>query len=573
MGATPACREPQSGVAAFPKCVMAADDFIRRIVADDLASGRHSGVVTRFPPEPNGFLHIGHAKSICLNFGVAAENGGSCYLRYDDTNPIAEEQAFVDAIRADVNWLGFETPLVTHASDYFPRLYEIAEHMIGNGHAFVDSSSAEKISTDRGTLTSPGRPSPYRDRSAKENLDLFRRMRAGDFGDGEQVLRARIDMASPNINLRDPVLYRVRHVEHARTGRDWCIYPMYDLAHTLSDALEGITHSLCTLEFEDHRPLYEWLLDHSGLSLRTRPRQYEFGRLNLGHSVTSKRRVADLIRMQAVEDWDDPRLVTLSALRRRGYPPEVLREFCARAGVSRSEQMIGADQLETVVRDALNRDAPRAMAVARPLKVVLTNLPEGHFEELPADNHPKRPEMGARNVPFSREIFIERTDFMEDPPRRFFRLRPGGEVRLRNAYIIRCDEVLRGADGEPAELRCSIDPGSRSGSEGARRKVKGTIHWVSAAHSIPAELRLYRPLFTVERPDLASGTPPLSEQVNSRSLEVAAAARLEPGLASAGAGDSWQFERLGYFTPDSEHSSPRALIFNRIAPLRSSYPT
>ncbi|MCY4477125.1 MAG: glutamine--tRNA ligase/YqeY domain fusion protein [Gammaproteobacteria bacterium] len=550
---------------------MAADDFIRRIVADDLASGKHPGVVTRFPPEPNGFLHIGHAKSICLNFGVAAENGGSCYLRYDDTNPVAEEQTFVDAIREDVNWLGFDTPLVTHASDYFPRLYEIAEHMIGTGHAFVDSSSADKISADRGTLTSPGRPSPYRERSAKENLDLFRRMRAGDFGDGEQVLRARIDMASPNINLRDPVLYRVRHVAHARTGRDWCIYPMYDLAHTLSDALEGITHSLCTLEFEDHRPLYEWLLDRSGLELKTRPRQYEFGRLNLGHAVTSKRRVASLIRTQAVEGWDDPRLVTLSALRRRGYPPEVLREFCARVGVSRSEQMIGADQLETVVRDELNRDAPRAMAVARPLKVVLTNLPENHFEELPAGNHPQRPEMGSRNVPFSRVIYIERTDFMEDPPRRFFRLRPGGEVRLRNAYIIRCDEVVHGADGEPAELHCSVDPDSRSGGEGARRKVKGTVHWVSAAHSVPAELRLYRPLFNVERPDLASGTPPLSEQVNSRSLEVAAGARLEPSLANAGPDEAWQFERLGYYTPDSRDSSSSALIFNRIAPLRSSY--
>ena len=549
---------------------MVADDFIRRIIADDLASGKHSGVVTRFPPEPNGFLHIGHAKSICLNFGVAAENGGSCYLRYDDTNPVAEEQTFVDAIRDDVNWLGFDTPLVTHASDYFPRLYEIAEHMIGTGHAFVDSSSADKISADRGTLTSPGRPSPYRDRSPQENLDLFRRMRAGDFGDGEQVLRARIDMASPNINLRDPVLYRVRHVAHARTGRDWCIYPMYDLAHTLSDALEGITHSLCTLEFEDHRPLYEWLLDHSGLDLKTRPRQYEFGRLNLGHAVTSKRRVASLIRTQAVEGWDDPRLVTLSALRRRGYPPEVLREFCARVGVSRSEQMIGADQLETVVRDEFNRDAPRAMAVVRPLKVVLTNLPENHFEELPANNHPKRPEMGSRKLPFSRVIYIERTDFMEDPPRRFFRLRPGGEVRLRNAYIIRCDEVVHGADGEPAELHCSVDPDSRSGGEGARRKVKGTVHWVSAAHSIPAELRLYRPLFNVERPDLESGTPPLSEQVNSRSLEIAAA-RLEPSLATAGPDEAWQFERLGYFTPDSRDSSPSALIFNRIAPLRSSY--
>ena len=550
---------------------MAAEDFIRRIIADDLASGKHSGVVTRFPPEPNGFLHIGHAKSICLNFGVAAENGGSCYLRYDDTNPAAEEQTFVDAIQQDVNWLGFDTPRVTHASDYFPRLYEIAERMIENGHAFVDSSSAEQISADRGTLTTPGRPSPHRDRSASESLDLFRRMRAGDFADGEQVLRARIDMASPNINLRDPVLYRVRHVAHARTGRDWCIYPMYDLAHTLSDALEGITHSLCTLEFEDHRPLYEWLLDHSGLDLSTRPRQYEFGRLNLGHSVTSKRRVADLIRTGAVADWDDPRLVTLSALRRRGYPPEVLREFCARAGVSRSEQMIGADQLETIVRDALNRDAPRAMAVARPLKVVLTNLPEDHFEELPAGNHPQRADMGSRRVPFSREIYIERTDFMEDPPRRFFRLRPGGEVRLRNAYIIRCDEVVHGAGGQPAELRCSIDPDSRSGEPGARRKVKGTIHWVSAPHSVDAELRLYRPLFNVERPDTAHGAAPLSEQVNPQSLEVAASARLEPSLGKATTDQTWQFERLGYFTPDPKDSAPGALVFNRIAPLRSSY--
>ena len=552
---------------------MAAEDFIRRIIADDLASGKHSGVVTRFPPEPNGFLHIGHAKSICLNFGVAAEHGGSCYLRYDDTNPAAEEQTFVEAIQRDVNWLGFETPLVTYASDYFPRLYEIAERMIENGHAFVDSSSAEQISADRGTLTAPGRPSPHRGRSATESLDLFRRMRAGDFADGEQVLRARIDMASPNINLRDPVLYRVRHMEHARTGRDWCIYPMYDLAHTLSDALEGITHSLCTLEFEDHRPLYEWLLDHSGLDLGARPRQYEFGRLNLGHSVTSKRRVANLIRAKAVEGWDDPRLVTLSALRRRGYPPEVLREFCARAGVSRSEQMIGAGQLETVVRDALNRDAPRAMAVARPLKVVLTNLPEDHFEELQANNHPQHAEMGSRRVPFSRDIYIERTDFMEDPPRRFFRLRPGGEVRLRNAYIIRCDEVVDGADGQPAELRCSIDPDSRSGEPGARRKVKGTIHWVSAPHSVAAELRLYRPLFNVERPDAAPGAPPLSKQVNPQSLEVAAGARLEPSLANATANQTWQFERLGYFTPDPKDSSPGAPVFNRVAPLRSSYPT
>ena len=552
---------------------MAAKDFIRRIIADDLASGRHTGVVTRFPPEPNGFLHIGHAKSICLNFGVAAENGGACYLRYDDTNPVSEEQTFIDAIRRDVNWLGFETPLVTHASDYFPRLFEIAEHMIENGHAFVDSGSADQISADRGTLTSPGRPSPYRGRSAAQNLDLLRRMRAGEFGDGEQVLRARIDMASPNINLRDPVLYRVRHVPHARTGRDWCIYPMYDFAHTLSDALEGITHSLCTLEFEDHRPLYEWLLDHSGLSLKNRPRQYEFGRLNLGHSVTSKRRVAGLIRMQAVDDWDDPRLVTLSALRRRGYPAEVLREFCARAGVTRSDQLIGADQLESVVREALNREAPRAMAVARPLKVVLHNLAEDHFEELPAGNHPQRPEMGSRTVPFSREVYIERTDFMEEPPRRFFRLRPGGEVRLRNAYIIRCDDVVHDADGEPAELRCSVDPSSRSGGEGARRKVKGTVHWVSAAHSVPAELRLYRPLFTVERPDLESGSPTLEQQVNAASLEVAGQARLEPSLAGAPPGDTWQFERLGYFTPDAVRSSPSGLVFNRIAPLRSSYAT
>ncbi len=550
---------------------MPPQDFVRRIIAEDLAAGRHERVVTRFPPEPNGFLHIGHAKSICLNFGVAAENRGVCYLRYDDTNPVAEDQAYVEAIRRDVNWLGFNTPLITHASDYFPRLYGIAEHMIRSGHAFVDSSSAERISADRGTLTRPGRPSPFRGRRPAENLDLFRRMRGGEFADGEQVLRAKIDMASPNINLRDPVLYRVRHVQHPRTGRDWCIYPMYDFAHALSDALEGITHSLCTLEFEDHRPLYEWLLDHCGLELKTRPRQHEFGRLNLGHSVTSKRRVADLIRLKAVDDWDDPRLVTLSALRRRGYPPEILREFCARAGVTRSEQMIGAEQLESVLREALNRDAPRAMAVARPLKVVLANLPSDHFEELPAANHPQRPEMGRRLVPFSREIHIESTDFMEDPPRRFRRLRPGGEVRLRHAYIIRCDEVVRDAAGELAELRCSVDPQSRSGGEGARRKVGGTIHWVSAKHSVPAELRLYRPLFNVERPDLDSGSPPLEKQVNAESLEVVLSARVEPSLASAGVGGTWQFERLGYFTPDSEDSSASGLVFNRIAPLRSSY--
>ncbi len=550
---------------------MAARDFIRRIIADDLASGRHRSVVTRFPPEPNGFLHIGHAKSICLNFGVAGEHGGACYLRYDDTNPVVEEQSFAEAIRRDVNWLGFETPLVTYASDYFPRLYEIAEHMIERGNAFVDSSSAERISADRGALTRPGRPSPCRGRTPAENLDLFRRMRAGEFADGEQVLRARIDMASPNINLRDPVLYRVRHVEHARTGRDWCIYPMYDFAHTLSDMLEGITHSLCTLEFEDHRPLYEWLLDHCGLELGTRPRQYEFGRLNLGHSVTSKRQMAELIRRQAVVDWDDPRLMTLAALRRRGYPPEVLREFCARAGVTRSDQMIAADQLESVVREALNRDAPRAMAVARPLKVVITNLPADHFEELPAGNHPQRPEMGARMAPFSRELYIESTDFMENPPPRFRRLRPGGEVRLRNAYIIRCDQVVPGAGGEPAELRCRVDPDSRSGGEGARRKVKGAIHWVSAPHSVPAELRLYRPLFHAERPAPEPGSPSLADQVNPASLEVAPEARVEPGLAHVRPGETRQFERLGYFTPDCADSSPNGLVFNRIAPLRSSY--
>ena len=551
---------------------MPPQDFVRRIIAEDLASGRHTHVVTRFPPEPNGFLHIGHAKSICLNFGVAAENRGVCYLRFDDTNPVAEEQAYVDAIRRDVNWLGFDTPLVTHASDYFPRLYNIAEHMIRSGHAFVDSSSADRISTDRGTLTRPGRPSPFRTRSPAESLDLFRRMRAGEFADGEQVLRARIDMASPNINLRDPVLYRVRHMQHARTGQDWCIFPMYDFAHTLSDALEGITHSLCTLEFEDHRPLYEWLLDHCGLELKTRPRQYEFGRLNLGHSVTSKRRVADLIRLKAVDDWDDPRLVTLSALRRRGYPPEILREFCIRAGVTRSEQMIGAEQLESVLREALNRSAPRAMAVARPLKIVLTNLPPDHSEELSAANHPQRPEMGSRMVPFSREIYIESTDFMADPPGRFRRLRPGGEVRLRNAYIIRCDEVVGDERGQPGELRCSVDLESRSGGEGALRKVKGTIHWVSARHAVPAELRLYRPLFSVERPDLDSGSPPLADQVNPESLELAMQARLEPALARSRPGETWQFERLGYFTPDSGDSSANRLVFNRIAPLRSSYP-
>ncbi|MBW7931151.1 MAG: glutamine--tRNA ligase/YqeY domain fusion protein [Gammaproteobacteria bacterium] len=548
---------------------IAGHDFIRQIVADDLASGRHARVVTRFPPEPNGFLHVGHAKSICLNFGIAAEFGGLCYLRLDDTNPVKEEQAYVDAILEGVSWLGFDWgPRLTHASDYFEAMHDCAVALIRAGKAYVDGLSAEQIREYRGTLTEPGRNSPDRERPVEENLDLFARMRAGEFPDGRYVLRAKIDMASPNMNLRDPALYRIRRASHQRTGDAWCIYPMYDFAHTISDALEGITHSICTLEFEDHRPLYEWILDQ--LELPARPRQYEFSRLNLAYTVTSKRTLPELIEPGHVSGGDAPRLPRLLGMRRRGYSPEALRDFCGRIGVTKKEQLIEMSLLESCVREDLNQRAPRAMAVLDPLKVVLTNYPEGQVETLVAANHPERPELGSRELPFGRELYIERADFMEDPPKKFFRLRPGGEVRLRFAYIIRCEEVVKDAQGNIVELRCTYDADTRSGSgASAERKVKGTIHWVAAHAAQRAEVRLYDRLFTEERPD--AGERDFKALLNPASLERREACLLEPALAAAAPGDWFQFERLGYFVADRVDSRPGQPVFNRVVGLRDSW--
>jgi len=550
----------------------AGKDFIRQIVAEDIAAGKHGGrVVTRFPPEPNGYLHVGHAKSICLNFGIAAENGGQCFLRLDDTNPVKEDQEYVDAIIDGVRWLGFDWgERLTHASDYFPQIHECALRLIRAGMAYVDSLSAAEIREYRGTLTRPGRNSPDRERSVAENLDLFERMRRGEFADGQYVLRARIDMASPNINLRDPTLYRIRKARHQRTGDQWCIYPMYDFAHTISDALEGITHSICTLEFEDHRPLYEWILDQ--LDFPSRPRQYEFSRLNLAYTVTSKRRLAELIELGRVGGWDDPRLPTISGMRRRGYPPEALRDFCARVGVTKKEHLIEMGLLESCVRDDLNRRAPRAMAVLDPVKVVLTNFPEGRSETLTAANHPDRADLGARELPFGRELWIEREDFMEDPPKKFFRLRPGGEVRLRFAYIIRCEEVIKDAAGRIVELRCTYDPATRSGTgPEAERKVKGTIHWVAAHAAVGAEVRLYDRLFTVERPDADEDGRDFKEFLNPDSLQRRVDVRLEPGLAALAPGAWVQFERLGYFVADALEHRPEQPVFNRVVTLRDTW--
>ncbi len=542
-------------------------DFIRQIIADDMASGKHDGaVVTRFPPEPNGYLHIGHAKSICLNFGVAAENGGKTFLRFDDTNPGKEREEYADAIREDVHWLGFDWgDRLTHASDYFERLYEAAVRLIEMGSAYVDSLSAEEIREYRGTLTEPGRDSPWRGRSKVENLDLFRRMRAGEFSDGEHVLRAKIDMQSPNINLRDPTLYRIRHLRHQRTGDEWCIYPMYDFAHGLSDAFEGITHSLCTLEFEDHRPLYDWFLDR--LKPPHRPRQIEFSRLNLAYTVTSKRKLARLVEEGIVRGWDDPRMPTLAGMRRRGYPPAALRDFCRRIGVTKKENVIEMALLENSVREDLDHAAPRRMAVVRPLRVVLTNYPEGRTEQVTAANHPNRPELGERELPFGRELYIERDDFMEEAPRKFFRLKPGGEVRLRYAYIIRCDDVVKNDAGEVVELRCSYDPDTRSGSGTSDRKVKGTIHWVAAEHAVSAEVRLYDRLFNDPDPARADD---VTTHLNPDSLEIVDA-RLEPSLGSVDAGFTCQFERLGYFCADSGEHTTGSPVFNRVVTLRDTW--
>ena len=549
--------------------VTAPTDFIREIVDHDLATGKHHGrVATRFPPEPNGYLHIGHAKSICLNFGVAREFGGSCNLRFDDTNPTKEDIEYVDAIKEDVRWLGFAWSAELYASDYFEQLYRFAVALIRQGRAYVDSLTADEIRAYRGTLTGPGRNSPYRDRPVDENLDLFARMRAGEFPDGAHVLRAKIDMASPNLNMRDPTLYRIRHAAHHRTGDAWCIYPMYDFAHPLSDALEGITHSICTLEFEDHRPLYDWLVD--AVIEGDKPQQIEFARLNLNYTVMSKRKFLQLVQQGHVSGWDDPRMPTISGLRRRGYTPESIRDFCARIGVAKKENVIDIAQLEHSVREDLNRRASRVMAVLRPLRVVLTNYPEGQVEDVDVINNPEDPSAGTRRVPFSRVLYIERDDFMEQPPKKFFRLSPGSEVRLRCAYFITCTDVVKDERGEIVEVRCTYDPATRGGDAPDGRRVKATLHWVSAAHAIPAEVRLYDRLFSVEDPERVPEGLTFLDRLNPTSLEVLRDCRLEPGLATAAEGLRVQFERLGYFCVDPD-SRPGALVFNRTVSLRDTW--
>jgi glutaminyl-tRNA synthetase len=541
-------------------------DFIREIVEEDLRSGTHREIATRFPPEPNGYLHIGHAKSICLNFGLAEEYSGHCNLRFDDTNPEKEEAEYAQAIIEDVRWLGFEfgdEPL--HASDYFDQLYAWAEVLIERGKAYVDSLSADEIRTHRGTLTEPGKDSPFRGRSVEENLDLFRRMRAGEFEDGAHVLRAKIDMASPNINMRDPVLYRIRREEHHRTGETWCIYPMYDFAHPLSDAIEGITHSLCTLEFEAHRPLYDWLIEN--VPVPSRPRQYEFARLNLNYTIMSKRKLLKLVEEGHVRGWDDPRMPTLAGLRRRGYTPASIRNFAERVGVARRENVIDAGLLEFCVREDLNRTAPRVMGVLRPLKVVIENYPEGEVEELETPNNPEDPAAGSRSVPFSKVLYIERDDFMEEPPKKFFRLAPGREVRLRSAYFITCTEVVKNDAGEIVELRATYDPATRGGDAPDGRRPKATLHWVSALHALDCEVRLYDRLFSVEDPE-ADGD--FLSHINPRSLEIVTHAKLEPGVAGSVPGTRYQFERLGYFCVDADSSGDR-LVFNRTATLKDTW--
>jgi glutaminyl-tRNA synthetase len=546
-------------------------DFVREIVAEDQRSGRHGGRVhTRFPPEPNGYLHIGHAKAICLDFGVAREFSGLCNLRFDDTNPTKEDVEYVDAIQEDVRWLGFDWAAMLYASDYFELLYRYAEQLIRDSKAYVDSLSADHIREYRGTLTEPGRNSPYRERSVEENLDLFRRMRSGEFPDGTHVLRARIDMASPNINMRDPTLYRIRHAAHHRTGDAWVIYPTYDYAHPISDAIEGITHSLCTLEFEDHRPLYDWCVDAligTAREFKSRPQQIEFARLNLNYTVLSKRKLLALVQQQLVSGWDDPRLPTIAGIRRRGYTAEAVRDFCARIGVAKKENIIDIALLEHSVREDLNRHALRALAVLRPLRLVIENFPEGRVEQLEAVNNPEDASAGARRIPFSRVLYIEQDDFMETPPKKFFRLSPGSEVRLRYAYIVKCERVVKDASGAVTEVRCSYDPESLNGATASRR-VKGTIHWVSAEHAGDAEIRLYDRLFSSEDPG-ADGRDPLDD-LNPSSLEVVAGAKVEPSLISAAAGHRFQFERQGYFCVDPD-SRPGQPVFNRTVTLKDSW--
>lgn len=543
-------------------------NFLRAIIEEDLRTGKNEGrVYTRFPPEPNGFLHVGHAKSICLNFGLARDYGGRCHLRFDDTNPGKEDPVYVNSIKEDVRWLGFDWgEHLYHASDYFERLYEFAEELIRKGKAYVCSLSAEEVREYRGTLTEPGKNSPYRDRSAEENLDLFRRMRAGEFPGGAHILRAKIDMASPNMNMRDPALYRILHQEHQNTGNAWCIYPMYDFAHGLSDSLEHITHSICTLEFADHKPLYDWILDQ--LDVPSRPVQYEFNRLNINYTVTSKRKLKTLVENGVVAGWNDPRMPTISGLRRRGFPPAAIRDFCERIGVSRSDSCVDMGVLENCVRENLDAAAPRAMAVLRPVRLVIENYPEGQEEFFELANHPKNPEMGSRKVGFSREIFIEADDFMENPPSKYFRLSPGREVRLRGAYLVTCKDVVRNAEGGVETVICTYDPATRGGDAPDGRKVKGTLHWVSARHCATAEVRLYDRLFTVESPGRDAD---FLTQVNPASLEVLTGCKVERSLTDAAPEDRFQFERQGFFCADRFDHGPQKPVFNRTVTLRDSW--
>ena len=544
----------------------AGRDFIRDIVETDLKTGKHTSVVTRFPPEPNGYLHIGHAKSICLNFGLAQEFGGQCHLRFDDTNPTKEEQEYIDAIEADVRWLGFDWGKhLYHASDYFEQLYQWAEHLIRTGKAYVDDTPLEEMRAMRGTVTEAGRPSVFRDRSVDENLDLFRRMRAGEFPNGARVLRAKIDLGSGNMIMRDPVLYRILHAAHPKTGTAWSIYPTYDFAHGQSDAIEHVTHSICTLEFEDHRPLYDWFIEH--LPVPARPRQYEFARLNLTYTVLSKRVLTELVRKGHVSGWDDPRMPTLAGFRRRGVPAYAIRNFVRQVGVARANSVVDVQMLDAAIRDSLNKSAARRMAVLRPLKLVIENYPEGETEQLEAINHPDDPAAGTRQVPFTRELYIERDDFMENPPKKFFRLAPGREVRLRYAYFITCREAVKNAAGEVVELRCTYDPATKGGNAPDGRKVQATIHWVSATHGVPAEVRLYDHLFA--RPDPGAGGDYFAD-LNPNSLEVLNDARVEPALVGANDAATVQFERQGYFCRDRE-SKPGKLVFNRTVGLRDTW--
>ena len=546
-------------------------DFVRSIVAEDLQTNKWGGrVQTRFPPEPNGYLHIGHAKSICLNFGIAQEFGGQCNLRFDDTNPTKEDVEYVDSIQEDVRWLGFTwEDRLYYASDYFPQLYDWALQLIKAGRAYVCDLNADQIREHRGTLTQPGKNSPYRDRSVEENLDLFQRMKAGEFPDGSRVLRAKVDMASPNLNMRDPVMYRILHAHHHRTGDQWCIYPMYDWAHGQSDSIEKVTHSICTLEFENHRPLYDWYCEALGIY---HPQQIEFARLNLTYTVMSKRKLLELVNGGQVSGWDDPRMPTIAGMRRRGYTPEAIRSFCARIGVAKFNSTIDMAVLENAVREDLNRRAARVMGVLRPLKVVIENYPEGQIEQMEAINNPEDAGMGTRQVPFSREIYIEQDDFREDPPKQFFRLAPGREVRLRYAYLVTCTDVVKDPQtGEVVELRCTYDPATRGGNTPDGRKVKGTIHWVSAQHALEAEVRLYDYLFAAENPEDVPAGVDYKQNLNPRSLELLTSCKLEPSLTQAAAGSRYQFERQGYFCVDTVDSQPGKPVFNRTVSLKDTW--